>query len=222
MGATGSRAAGSFSDDLNLGFIQTTVCLCYALMGGMEWSVKVFAFQGVFEKRWQPAVVSWLCQNPVSICERFTGYTFREWRAKRGRCGSKWLGSTCSNASPPRAPPHVPIYASICLMFPMNTISLTGDFISILPNSQWSGISEVHWCCIWRELWGLFLFLGDQFFNKTQCLESHKRDKGATCIIFPSLLNKIILSPLFSAFHNNHCFIELMHKHGKKFKIFGT
>lgn len=38
----------------------------------------------------------------------------------------------------------------------MNTISLTSDFISILPDSQRFGISEKGRFCIWQELGGLF------------------------------------------------------------------
>lgn len=49
------------------------------------------------------------------------------------------------------ARPHVLIYTSICLKFPMNTISLTGDFISILPGSQRFDVFEAHSFRGWSE-----------------------------------------------------------------------
>lgn len=106
FGTDWAITAGSFSDDLNREIIHATVCLCFALMEGMEWretseSQKGFALQVQTRcmgetvatrelshlKQDGSVALGRMCQSQVSICERFKGYTFGGDVLKEGGVG---------------------------------------------------------------------------------------------------------------------------------------
>lgn len=107
LGGSGSDwaiTAGSFSDDLNLGLIHTTVCLCFALMDGRgvtSESQKSFALQVQTRCMRETVATHELshlkedgggasgrtCQSPVSVHERFKDYTFGGDVLKEGGAG---------------------------------------------------------------------------------------------------------------------------------------